>query len=868
MAKGHGRPDANQLRFLLLAGMLVVAGVTTAIANPSTVELQSGYEQYSLNAYASYLVDAKGGMDVDTVAAADQWQLNAAGGVLNFGFTSATVWVRLRLLPPALQNESWHLVIPYPLLEHADLYLLREGRYHSVAAESITAEVRSHYQHFPLPRSDSQPLDLLLRVESFTSLQIPLELWTQGFLINRQSVESMIWGLYFGVLLALMAYNAFLFASMRDVAYLHYVLYLGSMVVLMLGISGFGQLYVWQSTTAIRYLLPVSTGMASLWSILFALAFLRGCGIHPTLLRILRGGAVLSLLLALYALAGTKGGALASGALAIVTVGIVILAGLNALATGAVIARYFILAWTAFALGTLIYVLNIFNLVPVSRITSHAVQAGSALEAVLLSFALAHRIKEERRQKLHALEQKAVAEQQVKMAQALALERALHDNLTQRPNDALLVRRMQELIRSHGPVDAFALVLFYCPQLKEISSSLGRRLAEEVFCAVVEDMNRLMTQDAQNIAIETASGSCVAVTEFGSLVALCAIGDDLGSMQEYAQRYLALYDRHIDIDGVLLDLDIVCGIACYPKQGDRADLLLQHAAAARDFGLRTAESVTIYSSEIESFGRRRLMLIGALSQAIRDGELELYLQPQVEAGSLILVGAEVLLRWNSPRFGAVSPKEFIEVAEQAGLMGMLTRYVIDGAFALLAGFQRNGVDITLSINLSIQNLIEPGIVHYVTAAASSASINLSDVVLEVTETSMSENMDQVIDSLQQLASAGCCIALDDYGTGYSSLAYLSRLPIHELKVDRSFIAQMQRSDSDFRIVENTVKLARALQIQTVAEGVEDAATLALITRLGCDRVQGFYIGKPMPPAQFREWMLRRGIQRLENSASQ
>lgn len=868
MANGHGRPGANQFCSLLLTGFLVVAGMTTAVADTGAIDLQSGYEHYSLNAYARYLVDVEGRMTADAAAAADQWQQNVGGGVLNFGFTSAAVWIRVRLKPPAIQHEIWHLVIPYPLLEQVDLFLLRDGRYQVFTADAVAVDMRSHYRHFSLPQTGGQPVDLLLRVQSFTSLQIPLELWTQDFLINRQSVESMIWGLYFGVLLALLAYNAFLFASMRDVAYLYYVLYLVSMVVLMLCISGFGSLYVWNSAVAIRYLLPVSTGMASLWSILFALAFLRGCGIHPVLLRILRGGAVMSLLLALYALAGTKGGALASGALAIVTVGIVILAGLNALATGAVIARYFILAWTMFALGTLIYVLNIFNLVPVSRITSHAVQAGSALEAVLLSFALAHRIKEERRQKLHALEQKNVAEQQVKMAQAQALERALHDNLTQRPNDALLVRRVQELIRTHGAVDAFALVLFYCPQLKEISSSLGRRLAEEVFCAVVEDMNRLMSQDEQNIAIETTSGSYVAVTEFGSLVALCAIGDNLGSMQEYAQRYLALYDRHIDIDGVLLDLDIVCGIACYPKQGDRADLLLQHAAAARDFGLRTAECVTIYSSEIESFGRRRLMLIGALTQAIRDGELELYLQPQVETGSLDLVGAEVLLRWNSPRFGVVSPQEFIEVAEQAGLMGMLTRYVIDGAFLLLSGFRRTGIDISLSINLSIQNLIEPGIVHYVTAAASRANISLSNVVLEVTETSMSENMDQVIDSLQQLASTGCCIALDDYGTGYSSLAYLSRLPIHELKVDRSFIAQMHRSDSDFRIVENTVKLARALQIQTVAEGVEDAATLWEITRLGCDRVQGFYIGKPMPPAQFHEWMLRRSTQRLENSASQ
>lgn len=830
--------------------LMVIVLAKGALA--STVELPSGYDNYSLNAYASYLVDREGSMDVEQARNSDRWQLNAAGDVLNFGFTPHAVWIREKLVVPPHQNGPWHLVIPYPLLEHADLFLQQNGALKPVPKVAGSGEVRSHHLHFALPDTGAEPVELLLRVQSSTSLQVPLELWSHHYLVNHQNAETMVWGLYYGVLLALMVYNAFLFASMRDSAYLYYVLYLGSLVLLMLCLSGFGPLYFWQSAAAARYVLPVATGMTALWSILFALAFLRSCGIHPALRKTLRLMAGLSVLLVLYAFAGTDAGATAAGLLGLAGLVVVILAGLNALATGAAIARYFNLAWTAFALGTMIYLLNVFDLVPVSQFTSHAIQGGSALEALLLSFALAHRIKEERRLKLSALEQKADVEQQMKREQELALERALHDSLTQRPNDALLVRRVQELIRAHGPVDAFALVLFYCPQLKEISSSLGRRLAEEVFCSVVEDMNRLMAADEQNIAIEKSSDSYVAVTEFGALVALCSIGDGQESVLDHVRQYLSFYDRHVDIDGVLLDLDIVCGIACYPRQSDRADLLLQHAAAARDFGLRTAERITVYSSEIESFGRRRLLLIGALSQAIRDRELELYLQPQVNASTLMLVGAEALLRWNSPRLGAVPPTEFVEVAEQAGLIDLLTHYVVENGFALLKRLQQDGLNITLSINLSIQNLVDPGIVAFVTAAAAKAQIMLSDVVLEVTETSVSENLDQVIESLQQLAAAGCCIALDDYGTGYSSLAYLSRLPIHELKIDRSFIAQMHRSDSDFRIVDNTIKLARALEIQTVAEGVEDAATLGQITRLGCDRVQGYFIAKPMPLALFRE----------------
>ena len=136
-------------------------------------------------------------------------------------------------------------------------------------------------------------------------------------------------------------------------------------------------------------------------------------------------------------------------------------------------------------------------------------------------------------------------------------------------------------------------------------------------------------------------------------------------------------------------------------------------------------------------------------------------------------------------------------------------------------------------------------------------INLSDVVLEVTETYMSEDMETVIETLNQLASAGCGISLDDYGTGYSSLSYLSQLPVNELKIDRGFVSQMERNENNYRIVENTVKLARALQIETVAEGVENQQTLRSLVRLGCNRVQGFHLAKPMPVSQFREWVLRR-----------
>src|SRR5690606_10979054 len=209
-------------------------------------------------------------------------------------------------------------------------------------------------------------------------------------------------------------------------------------------------------------------------------------------------------------------------------------------------------------------------------------------------------------------------------------------------------------------------------------------------------------------------------------------------------------------------------------------------------------------------------------------ELELYLQPPLACRGLRLTGAEVLLRWNSPRHGPVPTLEFIGMAEQAGLMSELTRYVICPTFRIQARLWRAGMNLSLSINLSAQNLMDPDLVRFIVETAEIENVPLTGVVFEVTETLMIENFGIVVDNLNRLASTGCSIALDDFGTGYSSLAYLSRLPIHELKIDNSFVRQMLASNSDYRIVENTVKLARALGIQTVAEGVEDAQTLGVL----------------------------------------
>lgn len=821
------------------------------------------YDYYNLNAYLSYIIDDDKHLKTADVLDRADWVRNAGGDVLSFGFVDYAVWLKFTMDLDEYQPRRWHLVIPYPLLQKVDVFAYSE-RDRKVRWRSDLRKIRkdpdafrSNNINFPLPPELSGKVDILMRVESHTSLQIPVELWTVEYLVARQNMEALLWGLYFGVVVALLLYNCFLFISMGDKTYGYYVMTLVSLAVLMLAISGLGARYIWSNHNLTTYVLPISACFALFWLLCFTLSFLDKACLKPWLRLAMQSMCLGNLFIAIYVLYVPELGAFLAGCVGVMSMILVLVAGVSSLFSGVEIARYFVFATAAFVLGTGLYLANIFGWVAPSRLTNHAFQAGSMLEALLFSFALAHRIKEERRHKLIAMEKMKAAQFATVQVQEQALQQALHDPVTKFPNDALLLNRVSELIDHRSGCDSFALVSLYFPQLKEISSSMGRLLAEDLFFNVAGHLNNELSGNIQSIAIEKKRNFYLSVTEFGSLALLARMGEGYRSIHDFSASLMQLREAAFDVGGTSTRLSAYCGIAIYPKHGDRADLLVQHASAARDYCSRASENVTIYSSDIDAFGRRRLAIVGELVNAIRARELELYLQPQFECKSGRMCGAEVLLRWNSEKFGVVSPAEFIEVAEEAGLMPELSRFVIDESFLLLRSFNENGHIMTLSINLSIQNLMEAKLISFVTTMAEKYMINLSDVVFEVTETTTSENFETVVENLNQLASTGCSIALDDYGTGYSSLAYLSRLPIHELKIDRSFISQMERNDSNYRIVENTVKLARALQIQTVAEGAEDQETLTSITRMGCDRVQGFYLAKPMPVSQFRDWVLRR-----------
>jgi EAL domain-containing protein (putative c-di-GMP-specific phosphodiesterase class I) len=255
----------------------------------------------------------------------------------------------------------------------------------------------------------------------------------------------------------------------------------------------------------------------------------------------------------------------------------------------------------------------------------------------------------------------------------------------------------------------------------------------------------------------------------------------------------------------------------------------------------------LYDPAKDPYDPERLLLIGDLRDAIDNGELELHYQPKFATRDLGLVGVEALVRWQHPTRGLLPPGDFIPVAEHTGLIRPLTLEVLRQAARQWRTWHQDGLEVTMAVNLSLANLLDIQLIDDVARVLTDEQMPAERLVLEITESTVMTDPQRTIAMLERLAAMDIGLSIDDYGTGHSSLAYLRRLPVHELKIDRAFIEHLAVDDQDLQIVHSTIELGHSLGLRVVAEGIEDARTLTLLQDHGCDLVQGFHLGRPVPP---------------------
>jgi len=341
----------------------------------------------------------------------------------------------------------------------------------------------------------------------------------------------------------------------------------------------------------------------------------------------------------------------------------------------------------------------------------------------------------------------------------------------------------------------------------------------------------------------------------GDEFALLLPNSTLESACNAARNILMLLEQPITIEDQAVDLGAGIGIAGYPGHGDNEETLLSHAEVAMYAAKRNVGSnFIVYCPEIDHGSQENLSLISELRSAIQENQLRLYVQPKFGLNEKKVVGVEALVRWIHPTRGFLVPDNFILFAEQTGIIRSLTKWVLDKSAEFCGELSGKGIDLKISVNVSTHDLLDPDLPIKFAEILRRYNINTSSICLEITESAIMNDPLRAQITLERLSAMGLELSIDDFGTGYSSLAYLKRLPVNELKIDKSFVLQMSRDDDDRTIVKSTIDLGHNMGMRVVAEGVENSAAMQLLTEMHCDQVQGNYINKPIPAEHFVDWL--------------
>jgi diguanylate cyclase len=388
------------------------------------------------------------------------------------------------------------------------------------------------------------------------------------------------------------------------------------------------------------------------------------------------------------------------------------------------------------------------------------------------------------------------------------------------------------------------LLLVDLDHFKSINDTLGHPTGDRLLQAAAQ---RLQAVLRQTDTIARLGGD-----EFAILLPDTQATDDA---ERVAKAVLTALATPVIVDGLRLSVEGSVGIAHYPADSQNTDELLAHADIALYQAKTARGSSRTYSRDHDDSSVSRLTLAAELRTALARDELILHFQPQHSISEGRLVAAEALVRWHHPQRGLLPPSEFISLAEDSGLAHDFTMYVLNKAIREAASWRELGAELHVSVNLSARNLLDPALPSAVASALARHALPASALVLEITERTMMSELEVGERVLGELRQLGIQLSVDDFGTGYSSMTFLTRAAVNELKVDRNFVSRMTVSESDAAIVRATVELGHGLGLRVVAEGVEDAETLARLHALGCDIAQGFHLDRPMPADAFRARIL-------------
>ncbi len=427
---------------------------------------------------------------------------------------------------------------------------------------------------------------------------------------------------------------------------------------------------------------------------------------------------------------------------------------------------------------------------------------------------------------------------------------AFYDSVTMLPNRNSFIKHLASII-SEQPDRAFSVILVDINRFKEINDTIGHATGDKLLVQVGE---RLRGGCRENLFIARLGGDEFALIDHND-----------GNTAQLMDELASLFHSPFVLDSLVLDIDVAIGGATYKAHGQQPSELMQAADIALNHCKDTHHSYALYEPALNTFSLQRLRLMSELKDALEAGQLSLYYQPKLNLSLDRIESVECLIRWIHPEHGFIPPDEFIPLAEQTGAIRHVTKWALEKALTQHAEWRQQGLDIAMAVNISAVDLSDLSLPHTVSALLSTHKIEPEKLVLEVTESAVMSDPEIAINALNMLSRMNIKISIDDFGTGFSSMAQLKKMPVDEIKIDKAFVLELATNSEDQVMVKTLIAMAQNLGLSTVAEGVENAESVELLKTMGCSTAQGFHLSRPQPSQDITPWLHEANCNTCETS---
>jgi len=830
-----------------------------------TLLLLSGLAAPSLGAEVSYVPQIEylraapdENLTASEALASDAWQTLEEESP-NFGYIRDTVWLRFPVAFPATINL---LEVRYSQLDKLTFYLLENGR---IARRIATGDhvpfdqrpVLHRHFLFPFEQGIASQYQILLEVRTEGAMQIPVRLWNAQAFFEHSFIEGQMHAVYYGILITVIFFNLFIFAALREPVYLLYVLSTLGYLLLIGSLNGATFQFLWPNSPALQnQIMLLAVPFALLFTLMFSRSFLKLTTTGPFLNRLVLFMISLNAVVALMTLfLDYSTGSRLTVALAIPSCLLLTILGPVQWWKGNPQAGYYTVAWAALTLGSAITAANKYGLLPNNFVTTYGMQIGSALEAILLTLALAARLYQERQDKIDAREAELNALAARRAAELKLMDHALHNPLTGLPNRVSLEMMLNDLmIRS--PERRYGVAIIHLNNLQSVTKTLGHRNSDRILELASKHYNAVVRELPGALPVEQSDQRDFYLASLDpQTFAFIVDADATGAVPRAILRALEGIRYPVDYLGMQIPLDPGLGVAIFPEHGTDANTLIRRAVIAEESDSARERGIAYYQSRKDSYSADRLTLVTELRHALKTNDLALFMQPKQSLTTGRIVGVEVLIRWPG-REKAIRADEIVSLAEQTGLIKPLTRWVLEHSLEMRSRMLERGWPLNISINISPNNLREPDFPIFVQRLMNSYHSHQGSIIFEVTETSMMQDPGNSLRALKSISATGIPVSIDDFGSGYSSLSYIKQLPASEVKIDRSLVTELAIEAEDRVIVQTTIDMCHSLGYQVVAEGVEDEATANLLRDMGCDMIQGYLLTPPLPFDELMDWLSR------------